>query len=153
MGFAYAAREASRRRRLALAIAIAAVLAGYSESAVQSVPPEPSAISQAVSMLRSASHAGSYVLATDQPIVSFLGHRRVPAPLVDTSWVRLLSGSLTRREILAVAHANHVVAVLAGARLLSSAATRNGLHRLFPRQVQIASNSTLYLPAARGSNR
>ena len=45
---------------------------------------------------------GFVVLATDQPIVAFLAHRPVPPQLVDTSWVRLVSGSLTRQQVLAV---------------------------------------------------
>lgn len=147
VGFAYAARDSRRWRRFAVVVATAAALAAFAQSATQPAQPEPKAVTKAVSMLREKSRPGSYVVATDLPIVAFLAHRPVPPDMVDTSWVRLLAGLVTRREILAQARSHHVAAVLAGPRLLSSAATRGALNRQFPHRIHIDTNSTLYLPA------
>jgi 4-amino-4-deoxy-L-arabinose transferase-like glycosyltransferase len=145
VGFAYAARDTRLRRRLAVAVALIGAFAAYAKWAVQPVQPELPAVRKAVSIVRRASRPGSYILATDQPIVAFLARRRVPPGLVDTSWVRLLTGSITRREILARIRADHVAAVLAGRRLLGSATTRGALGRLYPREIQIDRTTTLYL--------
>jgi 4-amino-4-deoxy-L-arabinose transferase-like glycosyltransferase len=145
VGFAYAARVRDWRRRLAIALAATAALAAYAYPAVQPVQPEPAPVARATRVVRAASSPGSYVVATDEPIVAFLADRPVPPALVDTSWVRLLTGSLTRREVLAVLRSDHVTAVLAGPRLLDSATTREVLRQLFPHHIKMASKSTLYL--------
>jgi hypothetical protein len=147
VGFAHAIRDLRWRRRLAVAIAAAAALVGCIEAGIQPSQPEPAPIKKAIAIVRGASPTGSYVVATDEPIVAFLADRPVPPALVDTSWVRLLTGSLTRHELLATLRSDRVSAVLAGPRLLSSASARNTLRRLFPNHTQLASNSTLYLKA------
>ena len=145
VGFAYAARGPSSRRRLAVALATALAVAAAAQAVVRPVQPEPASVRKAVSLVRAVSGPGSFVVATDQPIVPFLADRAVPPALVDTSWVRLLTGSITRRRILSAIRTDHVAAVLAGPRLLSSMTTREALHRLFADRTQLASNSTLYL--------
>jgi len=52
------------------------------------------------------------VVISDQPIVAFLAHRRVPGRYVDTASLRFDTGSLTEPEVLR--DASHVAALYAG---------------------------------------
>jgi 4-amino-4-deoxy-L-arabinose transferase-like glycosyltransferase len=96
---------ASLRGRLVLAgVAVACVgaAAGWIQDYRQigrSTPPEPAEVHAAADAVRALTRPGELV-AADLPIVAYLADRRLPGELVDTSAVRLASGSLTRRDIL-----------------------------------------------------
>jgi 4-amino-4-deoxy-L-arabinose transferase-like glycosyltransferase len=60
---------------------------------------DPPAVTRAAEQLRTRTQPDELV-GTDLPIVAYLADRRVPGQLVDTSFVRLGTGSLTEEEIL-----------------------------------------------------
>ena len=64
-------------------------------------------------VLRSRTPRGSEV-ASDLPIVPFLANRRQPGALVDTSWTRLDSGSLTEADFLHTIERDRLSAVVVG---------------------------------------
>ena len=82
------------------------------------------------------------LVATDLPIIAYLADRRMPGQLVDTSFVRLASGSLNEAEILDAVEDVPVVAV--GRELAEHPALVRELAVRYPRQVS-RDGVTLYL--------
>ncbi|MGH3017841.1 MAG: glycosyltransferase family 39 protein [Gaiellaceae bacterium] len=82
------------------------------------------------------------LVATDLPIVAYLADRRLPGRLVDTSFVRLASGSLNEAEILDDLEGVPVVAV--GRELAKHPALVRELAARYPKQVS-KDGVTLYL--------
>jgi hypothetical protein len=152
VGLTGLARTVDRRRLQPTVVALGAlVLAAYSQATLRAVPAESALVLRAVALVRADSQPASYVVATDQPIVPFLAHRKVPPPLVDTSWVRLRTGSLSSSKVVALAQADRVALVLAGHRLLDSAPTRRALDSVFGHQRRLGSNETIFLRRSRSS--
>lgn len=94
------------------------------------------------------SRAGAFaaLLAVLSPPLTLVGaraHRSVPPDLTDTSYVRLLTGSLTRSDIARDLRRYDVRAVLAGDRLLRGP-QRIDLNRVFTRRVRIG-DSVLFV--------
>ena len=75
--------------------------------------PEPPEVRWAVDQVRAKTRPAELV-ATDLPIVAYLSDRRIPGQLIDSSYGRLLSGTQTTAEILAVLRREHVRAVVVG---------------------------------------
>ena len=108
LGSAAGAALVSGRGRLALAgLAVACVgaAAGWVQDYRQidrSKSPEPTEVRQAADAVRAFTRPGELV-ASDLPIVPYLADRRIPGDLVDTSFVRFASGSLTTQEVMRMA--------------------------------------------------
>jgi hypothetical protein len=88
---------------------IAAVTSIQQQIAVQAQPPV--GMLQAANDLQALTQPGDLVVTDDQMIAVVAG-RAVPAPLVDTSLVRIASGSLTTRQVIAVASDPRVRAIV-----------------------------------------
>jgi 4-amino-4-deoxy-L-arabinose transferase-like glycosyltransferase len=88
------------------------------------------------------------LVATDLPIVAYLAHRRVPGELVDSSYVRLGTGSLTDREILAVLEGDDVRAVAVGRLFGDRPALLSALRARYPTRIE-RGGVTLYLASSR----
>jgi hypothetical protein len=81
-------------------------------------------------------------VGTDLPIVAYLADRRVPGQLVDTSFVRLGTGSLTDAEILE--ELDGVRAVIVGREFADRQALLRELDARYPERVS-QDGVTLYL--------
>ena len=106
LGTAAGVSLASARVPLLLAtlgIACLGAAAGWIQDYRQigrSSPPEPAEVRAAARAVRALAQPQELV-ASDLPIVPYLGDRRMPGELVDTSAVRFASGSLTPRDVAA----------------------------------------------------
>jgi hypothetical protein len=113
-------------------VALAAAAGLYQEAhridanvAAQAAPP-----AGAVRAINAAAPSGSLV-ASDEPILPFLAHRRVPGELVDTSYARFSSGSLTDARVLAIIRRSHVRTVVAARAFVTRRAIAASLRRAF----------------------
>lgn len=120
------------------------LLAAVAVSLAAAVPGETRATTSEVAVLKAHSGAHDYVVATDRPAVAFLANRKVAPPLVDVSWVRLLSGYLSTRQFVGVVERLDVRAVLAGPRVFRSPLLLRDLARLLPHRVRTAEGEVLY---------
>ena len=82
------------------------------------------------------------LVGTDLPIVAYLADRRVPGQVVDTSFVRLATGSLTDAEILE--ELDGVRAVVVGREFASRPALVSELAERYPEQIS-EDGVTIYL--------
>jgi hypothetical protein len=88
---------------------------------------EPAVLRWGAEQLRSCPEP----VASDQPIVPFEAHRRVPGQLVDTSLVRLNTPSLTPEKVLRIVDEEHVRAVYAARAFLQRPSILAGLAERF----------------------
>ncbi len=132
-----------RHRGLVLGIVLVAVAGTVAHALHVSITPESRNVRQAVQLLRTETKPADFVVASDDPAAAFLAHRSVPPDLTDTSYVRLLTGSLTRSDIARDLLRYDVRAVLAGDRFLHGP-QRIDLDRVFPRRIRIA-DSVLFV--------
>ena len=102
---------------------------------------DPPGVTRAADELR-ARTAPDELVGTDLPIVAYLADRRVPGQLVDTSFVRLGTGSLTDSEILE--ELEGVRAVVVGREFADRPALIRELAARYPEQVS-QDGVTLYL--------
>ena len=84
------------------------------------------------------------LVATDLPIVPYLAGRRIPGELIDSSYGRLLSGTQTTEEILAVLSRRRVRAVLVGRNYRLKLGLIAALRTRYPRRLA-NDGVTLYL--------
>ena len=95
---------------------------------------DPPGVTWAAEQLRQRTEPDELV-GTDLPIVAYLADRRVPGQLVDTSFVRLGTGSLTDAEILE--ELDGVRAVVVGRELAEQAgADSRALRARYPERVE-----------------
>jgi hypothetical protein len=124
-------------RFLAVAAAAAAVVlaAGWVQQLhrvrLDRTPEDPRLVAAAAKLARLAP-PGSFVIS-DQPIVAFLAHRRVPGNYVDTSSLRFDTGSLTDIEVLN--DAARVSAVVAGRAFYERKELMTDLGLTFPHKL------------------
>jgi hypothetical protein len=107
--------------------------------------PEPPEVRWAVDQVRAETRPADLV-ATDLPIVAYLSDRRVPGQLIDSSYGRLLSGTQTTPEILAVLRREHIRAVLVGRNYRLKPDLIAALGARYPRRLANG-GVTLYLAA------
>ena len=94
--------------------------------------PEDPALVAAAAKLAKLTPEGSFVIS-DQPIVAFLAHRRVPGNYVDTASLRFDTGSLTDARVLS--DAAGVAAIVAGRAFYARQNLMTDLGLTFPRKV------------------
>jgi hypothetical protein len=104
-------------------------------------PGDPPGVTRAADQLHTRTGPDELV-GTDLPIVAYLADRRVPGQLVDTSFVRLGTGSLTDAEILE--ELGGVRAVVVGRELANRPALIRELDARYPKQVS-EDGVTIYL--------
>ena len=102
---------------------------------------DPPGVTWAAEQLRQRTEPDELV-GTDLPIVAYLADRRMPGQLVDTSFVRLGTGSLTDAEILE--ELDGVRAVVVGRELADRPALIRELGARYPEQVE-QNGVTIYL--------
>jgi hypothetical protein len=140
--------ETVRRRDLlrsaGQAFAVLALAALFVQASRTASPSDSAGLGQAVALIREWTSPGDYVVASDSPIVAFRAHRPVPPSLVDTSFVRILTGSLTSPETSREIREWHVRAVLTGYRFDRWPALIRELGRLFRRRYKLG-GSVLFL--------
>ena len=104
---------------------------------------EPPGVTWAADQLRARTGPDELV-GTDLPIVAYLADRRVPGQLVDTSFVRLGTGSLTDAEILE--ELEGVRAVVVGREFANRPVLMSELAALYPRRLE-RDGVTIFLSA------
>ena len=104
---------------------------------------DPPGVTWAAEQLRTLTQSDHFV-ATDLPIVAYLADRRVPGQLVDTSFVRLETGSLTDAEILE--ELKGVRAVVVGREFAKRRSLIRELAARYPKQVE-RDDVTIFLSA------
>ena len=82
------------------------------------------------------------VVISDQPIVAFLAHRRVPGKYVDTASLRFDTGSLSQSEVLR--DADHVAALFAGRAFAERPALMAALPNHFRHRVALPAGVIFY---------
>ena len=123
-----------------------ALVAGYAQEyrrLARDDRPEPPEVRWAVATLRANTRPGELV-AADLPIVPYLADRRVPGRLIDASYVRLRTGTLTTEEILEVLEHERIRAVLVGRSYRQKPDLIAELARRYPRRLRNR-GMTLYL--------
>lgn len=110
------AAQRLRPRLVAVAVAAGALAlaAGWTQQLHRvrlDVEPEDPALVGAAARLEALTRPNQVVIS-DQPIVAFLAHRRIPGRYVDTASLRFDTGSLTEPEVLH--DADRVAALFAG---------------------------------------
>jgi hypothetical protein len=106
-------------------------------------PGEPGVVTRAAADLRRAS-SSTELVGTDVPILAYLADRRLPGPLVDTSFVRLGTGSLTDAEILAALERHDVRVVAVGREFANRPALLAALRERYPAERELG-GITIYL--------
>ena len=96
---------------------------------------EPAAVRTASAVLRAAATRNELV-ASDVPIIAYLADRRLPGQLVDTSFVRLETESLTDGEILAALDREHIRAVAVGREFAKRPALFAALRSRYPSRTE-----------------
>jgi 4-amino-4-deoxy-L-arabinose transferase-like glycosyltransferase len=145
-GIGAAVVHVPRPARLAVAgIAALALAAGFGqeERRLARQDGEPPGVRWAAEQLRLRTEWGELV-GTDLPIVAYLADRRVPGRLIDSSFVRLGTGSLTETEILEELERNEVRAVVVGREFANRPALVRELAARYPQRVR-AEGITIYL--------
>jgi hypothetical protein len=104
---------------------------------------EPATVREAAHELAARTRQDELV-GTDLPIVAYLADRRMAGPLVDTSFVRLGSGSLTDGEILDALEHDHVRAVVVGRLFRERPGLLGALRDRYPATME-RDGITLYL--------
>src|SRR5439155_10685280 len=95
----------------------------------------------AAARLAELTRPGQLVIS-DQPIVAFLAHRRVPGKYVDTASLRFDTGSLTEAEVLR--DADRVAALFAGRAFAERPTLMAALPRHFRHRVSLAGGVIFY---------
>jgi hypothetical protein len=75
-------------------------------------------------------------VGTDLPIVAYLADRRIRGQLVDSSYVRLGTGSLTDGEILTMLQQDAVRAVVVGREYANRPALIKALRERYPKRIE-----------------
>ena len=104
---------------------------------------DPPSVSAAADELRVQVRADELV-GTDLPIVAYLADRRVPGQLVDSSFVRLGTGSLTNDDVLVELERNNVRAVVVGRLYAERPGLMAALRERYPTRLE-RDGITLYL--------
>ena len=104
---------------------------------------DPPSVSEAADELRVQVRADELV-GTDLPIVAYLADRRVPGQLVDSSFVRLGTGSLTDDRVLEELERNNVRAVVVGRLYAERPGLMAALRERYPTRLE-RDGITLYL--------
>jgi hypothetical protein len=121
-------------RYAAAGVAALALVAGFvqEERRLWRQDGDPSGVTWAADELRRRTRPDDLV-GTDLPIVAYLADRRVPGQLVDSSFVRLGTGSLTDGEILDAL--DGAPAVVVGRLYAERPALVGALRQRYPRQL------------------
>jgi hypothetical protein len=127
----------------ALGLALAAGYAQEYRRLARNDRPEPPEVRWAVAALRAHTRPDELV-ATDLPIVPYLADRRVAGRLIDSSYGRLLTQTLTTEEILEVLEQKRIRAVLVGRNFRRKPDLVAELARRYPRRLRNG-EITLYL--------
>lgn len=93
------------------------------------------AVPWAADRLREVSRPDDYVVS-DLPYAAVLADRRMPGLTVDTSWGRVVAGTLTADEVMRTIERFDVPAVVTGRMLLFSPGLAAKLEARFPRRVR-----------------
>jgi 4-amino-4-deoxy-L-arabinose transferase-like glycosyltransferase len=128
-----------------LAAAVAAGFVQEHRRLARNALPEPAEVRWAVNAVRTRTPPADLV-ATDLPIVPYLAGRRIPGELIDSSYGRLLSGTQTTEEILAVLRRRRVRAVLVGRNYRLKPDLIAALRARYPRHLE-NDGVTFYLAA------
>jgi hypothetical protein len=146
-GLGAALARLSSPARLAVAgVAVLAILAGLVQEGRRLDRlgnEEPADVRRAADRLRARTRPGDLV-ATDLPIVAYLADRRTPGYLVDTSFVRFGTGSLTNADIIKTLEHDHVRAVAVGRLFAERPQLMRELEGRYPRAVS-GGTITLFL--------
>jgi 4-amino-4-deoxy-L-arabinose transferase-like glycosyltransferase len=102
---------------------------------------EDPALVTAATRLERLTRPGQLVIS-DQPIVAFLAHRRVPGKYVDTANLRFDTGSLTEAQVLH--DADHVAALFAGRAFTEHPTLMSALPKHFRHELSLPGGVIFY---------
>ena len=111
---------AARRPVPVVAVLALAVAAGYAQETRRldrNAAPLPAGVQWAVSRVEAAS-SPSQLVVSDEPLVPFLAHRRMPGSVIDTAVLRFDAGYLSNAQVLDAIDRDHVRVVVAGRSFL-----------------------------------
>ena len=131
---AAAAAQAARRQAVAIAALALALGAAYVQDthhAESQIPLLPG-LTWAVQRVEAAVPPGQLVVS-DQPIVPFLAHRRMPGQTIDTALLRFDTGYLTDGDVLHAIADYHVPAVVVGRSFYTRPKILAALAKQFPK--------------------
>lgn len=140
------ARLPRRVAFVAVAVVLAALAAGWAQEhrrLARNALPEPPEVRFAIDQLRSRTSPDELV-ATDLPIAAYLADRRIPGFLIDSSYGRLLSNTLTTEEILGTLEREQIRAVLVGRNYQSKPDLVAAIRARYPTRLA-RDDVTLYL--------
>jgi len=124
-----------RRVRIVVVVAatlvVAAGLAQQWRQLQRSVKPEDPKVLWAAKVLRTEAGPDAFVIS-DLPYAAVLADRRIAGPAADTSWGRVLSGSLSAADVIRIADEYHVNVVVTGRMLRLSPGLAAKLRAHFP---------------------
>jgi 4-amino-4-deoxy-L-arabinose transferase-like glycosyltransferase len=100
-----------------LGLALAAGYVQETRRLDRNAAPLPAGLQWAVTRLDAAS-GPSQLVVSDEPLVPFLAHRRMPGSVIDTAVLRFDAGYLSNAEVLAAIDEHHVPVVVAGRSFL-----------------------------------
>jgi len=126
----------------AVAVFLAAAVFQEHRRLAENDDPEPAEVKTAAHVVHRLTRRDDLV-GTDLPIVAYLADRRVPGDLVDASVVRVLTRSLTRGRVLAIAAQPRVRAFVLGRYLRTDPEVVAGLGRLY-RARRMVGGITIY---------
>jgi len=139
-------RPAAAAATAALALAFAAAFVQEHRRLAGNDVRDSREVRWAVAELREATRPDELV-ATDLPIVPYLADRRVEGQLIDSSYGRLNTQTLTTQEILDVLDRRRIRAVLVGRNYRKKPDLIAALNQRFPTRLR-AGDITLYLRRA-----
>ena len=116
-----AIQSIGRGRAVAVAGLAALFAAGYVQDTRQmqrNAQPIPAGLTWAAGRLAATTQPGSLVVS-DEPLVPFLAHRRMPGRIIDTALLRFSAGYLNDRTVIRAAADPRVAAVVVGRASLS----------------------------------
>jgi hypothetical protein len=135
--------------RAAAAACLAALAASLLPAAAVRAQQVPDPVEAPVTAALRAGTAPGDLVVTDDQFAAALAGRGVPPALVDTSFVRVMTGDLTAPEVESIADQPDVGAVLlASGRLAALPGLRAWVGEHFPDAVDLGGGRTLYLRPA-----
>jgi 4-amino-4-deoxy-L-arabinose transferase-like glycosyltransferase len=132
----------------ALALVLAAAYAQDTYHAWTQVPVMPG-LTWAAERVEAAVPSGQFVVS-DEPIVAFLAHRRMPGETIDTALLRFDTGYLTDSEVLHAIAKYHVPVVVVGRSFYTRPRILAVLAKQFPRHVTFDTITVYYRSRSSG---
>jgi 4-amino-4-deoxy-L-arabinose transferase-like glycosyltransferase len=118
----------------ALVVVAVLLLGGYVQETRRldrNAAPIPAGLTSAAAQV-DAHSTPQQLIVSDEPLVPFLAHRRIPGSVIDTAVLRFDAGYLSNQEVLRAIDDDHVPVVVAGRAFLQRPALLAAIAARFP---------------------